>query len=100
MTRETSEKVLHLMFELGAALDRSVAEVRATETAEELKAYQSFVSKVLTDVQLKFVNPICASYPELKPTQLYRPGEKVPPAAKPYFYRGLPPPAAAEKKQG
>jgi hypothetical protein len=98
MTRETSEKVLHLMFELGAALDRSVAEVRATETAEELKSYQSFVSKVLTEVQLKFVNPICASYPELKPTQLYRPGEKVPPAARPYFYRGLPPPAAAEKK--
>jgi hypothetical protein len=85
--------VLHLMFEIGAALDRSTADVRATESADDFKTYVRFVGKVMTDVLLEVINPVCAQYPDLKPTQLYRPGESVPPSAKTYVHRGIPPPS-------
>jgi len=80
------------MFEIGGALDKSTADVRATESDEDFKKYVRFVGKVMTDMLLEVINPVCAAYPDLKPVDLYRPGESVPPSAKPYVHKGIPPP--------
>ncbi len=99
MKKPTAKKVLHLMFEIGAALDRSVAVVQKSDADEVFKRYRRTVGKLMADMLVEVINPLCAEHPSLKPRQMYLPGEAVPPTATPYRHRGIPVPRPRPKKQ-
>lgn len=92
MKKTTSRKLLHLMFEIGAALDQSTALVRDRESDADFKKYRATVGKLMADMLDEVINPICRNFPELKPRQLYLESEKIPRAARKYRHRGIPAP--------
>lgn len=96
MKRKTAKKVLHLMFEIGAALDGSTALVKTEESEAVFKKYRATVGKLMGDTLIEVINPICGEFPELKPKQLYSPG-KAPPSARAYRHKGIAPPRRARK---
>lgn len=98
MQKKTAKKVLHLMFEIGAALNNSAAMVKAAEPDEEFKKYRDVVGKLMTDTLLYVINPICADFPELKPRQMYLADEVIPRSAKEYRHRGIPGPRQRRKQ--
>lgn len=90
--KKTARKILHLMFEIGAALDGSTALVKAEESDADFKNYRRIVGKLMVEMQIGVINPICAQFPELKPAQLYPPHEQMPRGARPYRHKGIAPP--------
>nr|WP_230947374.1 hypothetical protein [Burkholderia territorii] len=55
---------------MGADLDRSLLEVKASCPESEFVAYREFVSQLLTTMLIDFMNPLYARHPELKPPDL------------------------------
>lgn len=94
MKKKTAKKLLHLMFEIGAALDGSTALVKAEESQAVFKKYRATVGKLMGEMLIEVINPICSEFPELKPTQLYSPGEAAR-SARPYRHKGIAPPRRA-----
>jgi len=97
MKKKTAKKILHLMFELGAALDGSTALVLAEEPEDEFKKYRQTVAKLMADMQDRLITPICSDFPDLKPRQLYGPDEEIPRGTRTYRHKGIPPPLRARK---
>ncbi|MGC4121174.1 MAG: hypothetical protein QM765_42675 [Myxococcales bacterium] len=100
MKKPAAKKILYLMFEIGAALDSSVAVVQKSEDDEVFKKYRRTVGKLMGDMLFEVINPLCVEHPSLKPTQMYLPGEAVPTTAKPYRHRGIPAPRPRPKVGG
>ena len=88
LKKKTAKKVLHLMFEIGAALDGSTALVKTEEPDAEFKKYRATVGKLMVEMLTGVINPICRQFPALKPKQLYSPGEAIPRTATEYRHKG------------
>lgn len=97
MKKTTAKKVLHLMFEIGAALDGSTALVKAAEPAAEFKKYRQTVGKLMVEMLVGVINPICVEFPDLRPRQLYGPEREIPRGARTYRHKGIPPPRRARR---
>lgn len=94
MKKKTAKKILHLMFEIGPALDGSTALVKTEESEAVFKKYRATVGKLMGDMLVEVINPICSEFPEMKPTRPYSPGE-APRSARPSRHKGIAPPRRA-----
>ncbi|CAI8695652.1 hypothetical protein BTK96_001960 [Burkholderia pyrrocinia] len=59
-----------MILSMGAKLDQSLHQVKATCPEHEFVAYREFVSQVLTTMLADFMNPLYARHPDLKPPEL------------------------------
>lgn len=59
-----------MILQMGADLDRSLLEVKASCPESEFAAYREFVSQLLTTMLIDFMNPLYGRHPELKPPDL------------------------------
>lgn len=97
MKTKTAKKILHLMFELGAALDGSTALVKDEEPEDEFRKYRLTVARLMGEMLDRVINPICVDFPDLKPRQLYGPDEAIPRGTRTSRHKGISPPPRPRK---
>jgi hypothetical protein len=68
--KNIATELSQMMLKIGADLDRSVAKVQQSCSAEEFEAYRSVVGILMTTLLIEFLNPLYKAHPDLKPPEL------------------------------
>jgi hypothetical protein len=70
MDRSSAEAISKLMLEFSARLNDSVALMEKNGSPAEFEAYRSAIARIMGEMLLGIMNPLYATFPDLKPDGL------------------------------